>query len=130
MSRPVIVPTSKSTSKDSGAPVLNMKGLWHPFALGETGREPVPNDMILGENEGGYHPRTLLLTGPNMGGKSTLLRATCLAVIMAQVLILLHFTSFFFSLGISDEQLLFLNYVDVNFQAFDTKETIASTHIC
>jgi len=94
MSRPVIVP-SKSTSKDSGASVLKMKGLWHPFALGETGREPVPNDMILGENEGRHHPRTLLLTGPNMGGKSTLLRATCLAVIMAQVLILLHSTSFF-----------------------------------
>ena len=29
--------------------------------------------------------RTLLLTGPNMGGKSTLLRATCLAAIMAHV---------------------------------------------
>ncbi|GAU17462.1 hypothetical protein TSUD_143160 [Trifolium subterraneum] len=85
MSRPVIVPTSQSTNKDNGAPVLKMKGLWHPFALGETGREPVPNDMILGENEDGHHPRTLLLTGPNMGGKSTLLRATCLAVIMAQL---------------------------------------------
>ncbi|PNY08616.1 DNA mismatch repair protein msh7-like, partial [Trifolium pratense] len=85
MSRPVIVPTTQSTNKDSGVPVLKMKGLWHPFALGETGREPVPNDMILGENEDGNHPRTLLLTGPNMGGKSTLLRATCLAVIMAQL---------------------------------------------
>ncbi|WJX25836.1 DNA mismatch repair protein msh7, variant 2 [Trifolium repens] len=85
MSRPVIVPSSQSANKDSGAPVLKMKGLWHPFALGETGREPVPNDMILGENEDGHHPRTLLLTGPNMGGKSTLLRATCLAVIMAQL---------------------------------------------
>ena len=29
--------------------------------------------------------RTLLLTGPNMGGKSTLLRAACIAVILAQV---------------------------------------------
>jgi len=29
--------------------------------------------------------RALLLTGPNMGGKSTLLRATCLAVVLAQV---------------------------------------------
>ena len=27
---------------------------------------------------------TLLLTGPNMGGKSTLLRAACLAVVLAQ----------------------------------------------
>lgn len=31
------------------------------------------------------HPRALLLTGPNMGGKSTLLRATCAAVILAQM---------------------------------------------
>ncbi|KAI5441851.1 hypothetical protein KIW84_011055, partial [Lathyrus oleraceus] len=85
MSRPVVVPTSKGTSKDSGVPVLKMQGLWHPFALGESGRVPVPNDIILGENEDRQHPRTLLLTGPNMGGKSTLLRATCLAVIMAQL---------------------------------------------
>lgn len=94
MSRPVIVPSSKGTSKDSGVPVLKMKGLWHPFALGESARVPVPNDIILGENKDMQHPRTLLLTGPNMGGKSTLLRATCLAVIMAQVLILLHYSSF------------------------------------
>ncbi|CAJ1951821.1 unnamed protein product [Sphenostylis stenocarpa] len=83
MSRPVIV-TSKGTSVDNGGTVLKMKGLWHPFALGDSGCLPVPNDIILGESEDGSHPRTLLLTGPNMGGKSTLLRSTCLAVIMAQ----------------------------------------------
>ncbi|CAL0323980.1 unnamed protein product [Lupinus luteus] len=85
MSRPVILPSSESASKDSGQPVLKMKGLWHPFAFGENGCSPVPNDIILGDNEAGNHPRTLLLTGPNMGGKSTLLRVTCLAVIMAQL---------------------------------------------
>ncbi|XP_027923282.1 DNA mismatch repair protein MSH7 isoform X2 [Vigna unguiculata] len=84
MTRPVIL-ASKGTSGDTGGTVLKMKGLWHPFALGDSGRLPVPNDIILGESEDGSHPRTLLLTGPNMGGKSTLLRSTCLAVIMAQL---------------------------------------------
>ena len=32
----------------------------------------------------GLAPHTMLLTGPNMGGKSTLLRAACCAVILAQ----------------------------------------------
>ncbi|KAK7380013.1 hypothetical protein VNO78_32344 [Psophocarpus tetragonolobus] len=84
MSRPIIL-ASKGKSKDNGEALLNMKGLWHPFALGDSGCLPVSNDVILGENEEGCHPRTLLLTGPNMGGKSTLLRSTCLAVIMAQL---------------------------------------------
>ncbi|KAL5572686.1 hypothetical protein UlMin_022283 [Ulmus minor] len=87
MSRPIIMPPSKNvtSTQETQGPILNFKGLWHPFALGENGRVPVPNDVILGEDTNGYHPRTLLLTGPNMGGKSTLLRTTCLAVILAQM---------------------------------------------
>lgn len=86
MSRPVIVRTNSSGfNQRSTGPTLHMKGLWHPYALGESGGTPVPNDLCLGDHEFGYSPRTLLLTGPNMGGKSTLLRATCLAVILAQV---------------------------------------------
>ncbi|XP_004288695.1 PREDICTED: DNA mismatch repair protein MSH7 isoform X2 [Fragaria vesca subsp. vesca] len=86
MSRPVLLPQSQTTlNGENGCPTLNIKGLWHPFALGENGGLPVPNDVVLGENTDGYHPRTLLLTGPNMGGKSTLLRSTCLAVILAQL---------------------------------------------
>ena len=42
-------------------------------------RKFIPNDLTLGS------PNTLLITGPNMGGKSTLLRQTCLAAIMAQI---------------------------------------------
>lgn len=87
MSRPVLLPQSKNTALngENGGPTLNIKGLWHPFALGENGGLPVPNDVVLGENTDGYLPCTLLLTGPNMGGKSTLLRSTCLAVILAQL---------------------------------------------
>ncbi|KAJ6362515.1 hypothetical protein OIU78_002839 [Salix suchowensis] len=86
MCRPDILPDSKAISfcEGKGGPVLKIKGLWHPFALGESGL-PVPNDVFLGEDSDSQYPRTVLLTGPNMGGKSTLLRATCLAVILAQL---------------------------------------------
>ena len=87
MSRPVILPQSENAAgQETRGPILKVKGLWHPFALAENGGLPVPNDISLGEDTDGYHARTLLLTGPNMGGKSTLLRATCLSVILAQVL--------------------------------------------
>lgn len=90
MSRPVILPQSENITErqERREPTLKVKGLWHPFALGENGGLPVPNDISLGKDIDCYHARTLLLTGPNMGGKSTLLRATCLAVILAQVFIL------------------------------------------
>ncbi|ORY49140.1 hypothetical protein BCR33DRAFT_753229 [Rhizoclosmatium globosum] len=56
--------------------------LRHPCIHTESGKEFIPNDTVLG-GEGGS--TMILLTGPNMGGKSTLLRQTCIAVIMAQL---------------------------------------------
>ncbi|GER26266.1 DNA mismatch repair protein MutS [Striga asiatica] len=87
MSKPVIIPHSKSGNSitESVCPMLHMKGVWHPYALGESGGLPVPNDICLGGEGNSHIPGALLLTGPNMGGKSTLLRATCLAVILAQL---------------------------------------------
>ncbi|XVF34805.1 hypothetical protein REPUB_Repub18cG0090200 [Reevesia pubescens] len=87
MARPAVLPQSKTITlnQETGGTILKIKGLWHPFTLGENGVVPVPNDIFLGEDVNDYHPRALLLTGPNMGGKSTLLRATCLAVILAQL---------------------------------------------
>lgn len=41
----------------------------------------VPNDLLLGEES----PRLIVLTGPNMSGKSTYLRQTALIVLMAQI---------------------------------------------
>ncbi|KAE8735369.1 DNA mismatch repair protein MSH7 [Hibiscus syriacus] len=86
MARPVVLPPSNTmTSNQETGPVLKITGLWHPFALGKSEVPPVPNNIFLGEGVNDCHPRALLLTGPNMGGKSTLLRATCLAVILAQL---------------------------------------------
>lgn len=52
-----------------------------PGAGASTRTAIVPNSLALG----GCQAPALLLTGANMGGKSTLLRATCTAVIMAQL---------------------------------------------
>ncbi|XXG56105.1 hypothetical protein AAC387_Pa03g3608 [Persea americana] len=88
MCRPLVVPADSSSTfsfQETRGPLLMIKGLWHPYAVGENGGELVPNDVYLGKDTTGNCPRTLLLTGPNMGGKSTLLRATCLAVLLAQM---------------------------------------------
>ena len=53
----------------------------------------VPNDLVLaaplgagrGNNAGCERPQILLLTGPNMAGKSTYIRAGALCVILAQM---------------------------------------------
>lgn len=63
-------------------PWFYAKGLRHPTA-GASVDAFVPNDVNLG---GELHAPFMLLTGPNMGGKSTLLRQVCLAVILAQVI--------------------------------------------
>ena len=69
-------------------PVLTKDPLWdvvkgyHPTvedALHEDGKNFVTNDCHMSENE-----RILLLTGPNMAGKSTFLRQNALIAIMAQ----------------------------------------------
>ncbi len=65
---------------------IEIKGARHP-CLVQTfqGGEFIPNDIGLGRSGGDKNYRVLLLTGPNMGGKSTLLRQTCLIAIMAQI---------------------------------------------
>lgn len=88
ISRPVLLPVNSNSMdlhQDSKGPTLQMKGLWHPYAVAENEDGLVPNDIYLGKGSHGHYPCALLLTGPNMGGKSTLLRAACLAVILAQL---------------------------------------------
>ncbi|MHC4888824.1 MAG: DNA mismatch repair protein MutS [Planctomycetota bacterium] len=52
----------------------------HPVLAESLGPEFVPNDIELGGKAGDY----LLVTGPNMSGKSTYIRQTALLILMAQ----------------------------------------------
>ncbi|GLC77438.1 DNA mismatch repair protein msh7 [Pleodorina starrii] len=99
--------TRTGSGRPSASPELTFEGLWHPLLLLLLADSPAqhpqcpeadppsaaagppvrvrvtPNDVRLGGPSGS--PSSLLLTGANMGGKSTLLRAAGLAVVMAQL---------------------------------------------
>ncbi|KAK0271791.1 DNA mismatch repair protein msh6 [Friedmanniomyces endolithicus] len=64
---------------DDARSVLEFKELRHPCV--ETTTNFIPNDIALG----GEDPSMTLLTGANAAGKSTILRMTCTAVILAQI---------------------------------------------
>ncbi|XP_030488613.2 DNA mismatch repair protein MSH6 [Cannabis sativa] len=80
---PTCQPTILSSSTDE-VPRLSAKSLGHPVLRSDSlGKGSfVPNDVTIG---GSGNPSFILLTGPNMGGKSTLLRQVCLTVILAQL---------------------------------------------
>jgi len=56
----------------------------HP-CLCQAGINFVPNDIRIGEYEGYKNTPSniMMLTGSNMGGKSTILRMSCIAAIIA-----------------------------------------------
>jgi DNA mismatch repair protein MutS len=61
-------------------PMLSIEGGRHPV-VERAGREPfVPNDLRFDDSR-----RMLIITGPNMGGKSTYMRQTALIVILAHI---------------------------------------------
>ena len=62
---------------------LNIRQGRHPVIERQmpAGEEYVPNDIVLDNNE----QQIIILTGPNMAGKSALLRQTALIVLMAQI---------------------------------------------
>ena len=79
--RPVFL---ENNGGGSGRNRLALKGSWHPLVKSaENYRTFVRNDVALGGIGG--DASTMLLTGPNMGGKSTLLRQAALAVVAAHV---------------------------------------------
>lgn len=66
-------------SEDTAVPVFDMVEGKHPVLCSRTNY--IPNSLVIGDTS----PYTVLITGPNMGGKSTLLRQCCLLAILAQV---------------------------------------------
>ena len=82
-SRPIVL---DSSSPDE-VPCFSAKSLGHPVLRSDPlGKGTfVPNEIMIG---GSGHASFILLTGPNMGGKSTLLHQVCLAVILARVIFL------------------------------------------
>ena len=73
--RPVFLPHNGSTDRST----VEFTDLRHPCLANV--EDFIPNDIHLG----GDSPNISLLTGANAAGKSTILRQTCIAVIMAQI---------------------------------------------
>ena len=67
-------------SQNNGYPYIELKDCVHPCLLERTPYF-VPNDITLGKDG----KSLIVMTGPNMGGKSTLLRQVCVAAIIAQI---------------------------------------------
>eukprot|EP00586_Coscinodiscus_wailesii_P008924 CAMPEP_0172523302 /NCGR_PEP_ID=MMETSP1066-20121228/293589_1 /TAXON_ID=671091 /ORGANISM="Coscinodiscus wailesii, Strain CCMP2513" /LENGTH=1339 /DNA_ID=CAMNT_0013306373 /DNA_START=56 /DNA_END=4076 /DNA_ORIENTATION=- len=74
--------TRPTVLEDGGTRMEVVQGRHPCVELTHSGDEFIPNNLSLGGNN---DPRILLLSGPNMGGKSTLLRQTCLLAILTQI---------------------------------------------
>lgn len=90
MCRPTIaLPLQASPDGDDASPVLHARSLRHPVLACRMNNNFVPNDILLGTADAAEpdnaHPLAVVVTGSNMGGKSTLLRQTCVAAILAQM---------------------------------------------
>ncbi|KAJ2813639.1 DNA mismatch repair protein msh6 [Coemansia furcata] len=87
---PASRPTILERNGDAGG-YIEFRQLRHPcVAMSGSSTNFVANDIVLGRqhgtvNQDGDPASMILLTGPNMGGKSTLLRQLCLGVILAQL---------------------------------------------
>lgn len=64
----------------SERPVIDIVGGRHPVVEAVSDSPFIANDLSLGE-----HRKLLVITGPNMGGKSTFMRQTALIVILAHI---------------------------------------------
>ena len=67
--------TQPQLSESSG---IEIQGGWHPVVRAQSTNPFIPNDVRFDDKR-----RMLIVTGPNMGGKSTFMRQTALIVLLA-----------------------------------------------
>ena len=91
---PTCCPTIRELCGPDGTPTFHARNLGHPIIRSDSlGKGSfVPNNINMG---GPGNASFIILTGPNMGGKSTLLRQVCLTIILAQVIHYLILTQLF-----------------------------------
>jgi len=85
MCRPEIVMLDE---KGVTSPFIDIKNGRHPCVMRTFTGEFIPNDVVIGSQEAKERWQKnplILVTGPNMGGKSTLMRQTGLTIILAQM---------------------------------------------
>ena len=84
--RPEFEDNGDDDDDDAPPPSLALRSVLHPMLAASTrasGGTAVPNDVVLGGDSEHGAPPVLVVTGPNMGGKSCVTRAVALAVVMA-----------------------------------------------
>ncbi|ESO08158.1 hypothetical protein HELRODRAFT_190918 [Helobdella robusta] len=64
-----------------GVRKLKLLGVRHPCLERQDGVAFIPNDVIMSSDDKTFH----IVTGPNMGGKSTYIRSAAMVVLMAQM---------------------------------------------
>ena len=80
---PILLSHTHAHLRRAPRPFLEVSTMKHPFVSPASGGRFIPNSVDLGSSSDS--PAILLVTGPNMGGKSTLLRQVCILTIMAQL---------------------------------------------
>ncbi|KAH7650129.1 DNA repair [Cryptosporidium bovis] len=79
---PFCRPKFITKAENNGIPLLELRECRHPV-IARLKTNYIPNDILLSTKNN--NACCCLVTGPNMGGKSTILRQTCIAVVMAHI---------------------------------------------
>ena len=72
---------SFATFSDASSPMIEMTNMWNPYINPEY---VVVNQVSLGQSASRLSANTVILTGPNAGGKSTYMTGTAIGALLAQ----------------------------------------------